>query len=44
MAKTKKITLLMLCLTLLCAVNGPGVPDNYPPEPPKGPNGPAQPR
>lgn len=43
MAKTKKIALL-LCLTFLCAANGPGVPDGYPPEPPKGPNGPAQPR
>lgn len=24
--------------------DGPWVPDNYPPEPPKGPNGPAEPR
>lgn len=34
---------LILCLIIVAAANGPGVPDNYPPEPPKGPNGPAQP-
>ncbi len=44
MDKTKKIASLLMCLALLLAANGPGVPDNYPPQPPKGPNGPAQPR
>jgi hypothetical protein len=42
----KKIILSALVISgsLFAAQNGPGVPDNYPPQPPKGPNGPAQPK
>ncbi len=30
------------CLVVIIYVFGPGVPDDYPPEPPKGVNGPCE--
>jgi hypothetical protein len=32
----------IMCLTIFCAVNGPTIPKDYPPEQPKGCNGPTE--